>query len=82
VVVDLITKYYPELTGYISPGPSPMRAHAAWLRERLGAEIAVVFVGPCIAKKCEADAEDALIQAAITFADLRRPGGCIPLTAA
>ncbi|MFW5786403.1 MAG: [Fe-Fe] hydrogenase large subunit C-terminal domain-containing protein [bacterium] len=71
VVVDLITKYYPSLRNHISPAASPMMAHAAYLRRHFGADIGVVFIGPCVAKKCEADSREDLVDAAITFRALR-----------
>lgn len=71
VVVDLVTKYYPHLSGLLSEEPSPMLAHAAQLRRRFGDDIGIVFIGPCIAKKCESDANGDLLEVAITFDDLR-----------
>ncbi len=72
VVVDLVTKYYPELVGVLSDSPSPLMAHADYLRRLYGEDIGVVFIGPCIAKKCESDASGDLLEVAITFEDLRR----------
>lgn len=72
VVVDLITKYYPDLVGALSGSPSPLMAHADYLRRLFGEDIGVVFIGPCIAKKCESDAAGELLEVAITFEDLRR----------
>lgn len=69
-VVELVRKYYPELTDWLSPTLSPALAHARMLRELYGQEIGVVFVSPCIAKKREADAHPELIDVAITFEDL------------
>jgi len=72
VIVEYIKLYKPNLTPYISPHASPLLTHARFLRSHYGAEkIAVVFIGPCIAKKHEADLYDSEIDAAITFAELR-----------
>ena len=70
VVVELISKYYPHLAGTLMPLVSPAEAHARLLRREFGEEIAVVFIGPCIAKKHEADAPESGIDIAITFDDV------------
>jgi iron only hydrogenase large subunit-like protein len=72
VAVEYIRKYRPDATGLLAPLLSPMLAHARLLRAELGADIAVVFIGPCIAKKREADSHPELVDAALTFEDLRR----------
>lgn len=71
-VVGLVEKYYPDLVDRLSPAPSPALVHAAMLRETYGSDIGVVFIGPCIAKKREADDHPDLIDIALTFSDLRR----------
>jgi len=75
VIVDYIKLYNPRLAPYISPHASPLLTHARFLRSRYGAEtggkIAVVFIGPCFAKKHEADIYSEEIDAAITFEELR-----------
>ena len=71
-VVKLIEKYHPETTGALAPVVSPMEAHARQLRARLGQDIAVVFTGPCICKKDEAEWEESHVDAAITFEELSR----------
>lgn len=70
VVVDYIRKYLPEHVGNITPIMSPMLAHAKMLKEFYGDEIKVIFAGPCIGKKSEADRHSDLIDVAITFQDL------------
>ena len=40
------------------------------LRARYGNEIAIVFIGPCIAKKTEAEQHPELLDAVLTFEDL------------
>jgi len=71
VIVDYIKLYKPLLAPFISPHASPLLTHVRFLRSRYGAETAVVFIGPCIAKKREADLYSEEIAAAITFAELR-----------
>ena len=71
-VISLIEKYYPELLNQLVPVVSPMIAHARHIKRRLGNDWAVVFIGPCVAKKAESDraefAED--IDYVITFDEL------------
>lgn len=71
VVVELIRKYYPHLLPRVSALYSPMLAHATFLRSKKYIETKVVFVGPCLAKKTEADAHPDLVDAALTFEDLK-----------
>ena len=70
VVVDIVRKYYPRLTDRITPLLSPMLAHAKELKRRYGADTEVVFFGPCIAKKQEADTHQDLVSLALSFSDL------------
>ncbi len=71
VVVDYIVKYYPELSETIVECVSPAQAHAKYLKEKLGDDIAVVFIGPCVAKKLEAKNCPEL-DAVITFEELQK----------
>ncbi len=71
-VTELVEKYYPKLSGFLSPWKSPMLAHALLLRRRLGKETGMVFAGPCIAKKLEADRNAELVDVVITFRELER----------
>jgi uncharacterized Fe-S cluster-containing protein/Fe-S-cluster-containing hydrogenase component 2 len=52
VVVNLIERHYPHLIPYLSPLVSPMVAHGRLLKSLFPCS-AVVFIGPCIAKKGE-----------------------------
>ncbi|MCT4638361.1 MAG: 4Fe-4S binding protein [Bacteroidales bacterium] len=70
-VVELIEKFYPKLVDSIVPISSPLIAHAKYLKNRLGDNTPVIFIGPCIAKKRESDNNLGLIDVAITFDDLR-----------
>jgi iron only hydrogenase large subunit-like protein len=71
VAVDLVRKYVPERVADLTPLVSPALAHARLLREGLGETTAVVFIGPCIGKKLEAANHPDLLQAALTFEELR-----------
>lgn len=53
-VVEYVEKYRPEHIGVMIPIVSPMVAHGRLLKQRLGEDWAVVFIGPCAAKKQEA----------------------------
>jgi len=68
-VVELVCTYYPQYAHRLAPVPSPMTAHARLLREEHGDAAAVVFIGPCIAKKGDSQANG--IDAALTFDELR-----------
>ncbi|MDR1612952.1 MAG: 4Fe-4S binding protein, partial [Planctomycetota bacterium] len=69
-LVDLVRKHFPGKTGNIVPVASPALTHCKMLRERLGENISVVFIGPCAAKKTEADENPELMNLALTFAEL------------
>lgn len=69
VVVDYIRLYRPEFVKYITPIASPALTHAKMLKEQYGEDIGVVFIGPCIAKKNEADRNE-LIDVSLTFDEL------------
>ncbi len=71
VVIEYIQKYSKEHIPSITPFVSPMIAHAKMLKELYGEGTMVVFAGPCICKKLEADHFNELIEAVITFKDLR-----------
>lgn len=73
-VASYVQKYYPQMVGSLAPVVSPMIATARVIRALHGREVNVVFIGPCIAKKCEAEAEEvaAEIDGVLTFAEFRR----------
>lgn len=66
-VVELFRRHYPHLLGTLSRQPSPLEAHALYLKKIYGEDTAVVFVGPCISKKLEADREGSPVEYALTF---------------
>lgn len=69
--VDFIRGYMPELVPNLTPLLSPLLSHCRMLRRAYGQQIGVVFFGPCVAKKTEADNHPGLLDAAMTFTDLR-----------
>jgi iron only hydrogenase large subunit-like protein len=70
-VVLYLKHYAPAFVPYLNDRASPLLAHAQLLRTIYGEKIAVVFIGPCIAKKREAD-QFKEVNAAITFDELRQ----------
>ncbi len=70
--VEYIRRYLPHLSGCLTTVLSPLLAHCRILREKIEPNGAVVFFGPCIAKKEEADTHRDLLDCALTFRDLRR----------
>ncbi len=66
-IVYYIEHYHPALVENLSPIVSPMVAITRAIHQEHGAEVKVVFIGPCIAKKGESDEVDE----AITFKELR-----------
>ncbi len=71
-LVEIIERYYPELKPNLSLLSSPMVAHATQLRKLYGEDIGVVFAGPCVAKKLEADRVPDLVDVALTFNELAK----------
>lgn len=73
-VNDLIEKYYPDLIHYLAPVVSPMIAHGRLLKQELGAEVKIVFLGPCIAKKRESQdfRHNDCIDAVLNFNEIKR----------
>jgi iron only hydrogenase large subunit-like protein/uncharacterized Fe-S cluster-containing protein len=69
-VVLYLKRYAGAFVPYLNDRASPLLAHARLLRALYGKGINVVFIGPCIAKKCEAD-QFKEIDAAITFSELK-----------
>ena len=72
-VVAYVERYHPNMVGRLAPLVSPMVATARVVRKRYGSDVAIVFVGPCIAKKGEvaADSLQGELDAALTFVELR-----------
>lgn len=65
----LIQKHYPEMIKYLADTLSPMQAHCKDIKNR-HPEAKTVFIGPCVAKKDEAQRYPGLVDAALTFEEL------------
>lgn len=65
-----IEQRYPELLHYVAPVVSPMVAHGRMLKDRLGPDWEVAFIGPCLAKKAEAEEMAPDIDYVLTFNEL------------
>ena len=65
----LIQKYFPSALGYLADVMSPMQAHCADIKRRIP-NAKTVFVGPCVAKKDEAEYYDGIVDAVLTFEEL------------
>lgn len=65
----LIQKYFPDELKYLADVVSPMQAHALDIKRRVP-EAKVVFVGPCVAKKDEAEHYEGIVDAVLTFEEL------------
>lgn len=72
-VVSFIQKYYVELVPNIAKVVSPMIALGRYLRQELGNDIKIIFIGPCVAKKHEAveDEVHGTIDVVLTFHELK-----------
>lgn len=66
----LIERYYPNLIDNIIPVVSPMIAHGKHIKSIYTDDPFVVFIGPCLAKKAEAEEMKGSIDAVITFSEL------------
>ncbi len=74
-VNDLIEIYYPNLTKYLAPVDSPMIAHGKLIRKELGHNVKIVFLGPCISKKREAEGDPrtvGFVDAVINFPEVEQ----------
>ncbi len=67
----LIEKYFPDLLEYLADVVSPMQAHCMDIKRRVS-EAKTVFIGPCVAKKDEAEHYENIVDAVLTFEELTR----------
>ena len=65
----LIRKYFPEQLLYLADVVSPMVAHCADIKRRIP-QAKTVFIGPCVAKKDEAEEHKDAVDAVLTFEEL------------
>ncbi len=65
----LIQKHFPSCLEYLADVISPMQAHCLDIKKRYP-NAKTVFVGPCVAKKDEADYYGNVVDAVLTFEEL------------
>lgn len=65
----LIQKYFPNELPYLADVMSPMQAHCTDIKKRYP-NAKTVFIGPCVAKKDEAEYYGGIADAVLTFEDL------------
>lgn len=73
-VVSFIQKYYTALVPNLAQVVSPMIALGRYLKESDGDDVKIVFIGPCVAKKHEAqdDGVVGVIDSVLTFTELKQ----------
>lgn len=67
----LIQKYFPAELPYLADVLSPMQAHCADIKRR-HPNAKTVFIGPCVAKKDEAEHYEGFADAVMTYEELTR----------
>lgn len=67
----LIQKYFPSELPLLADVLSPMQAHCASLKKR-HPEAKTVFIGPCVAKKDEAEHYAGIVDAVLTYEELTK----------
>ena len=67
----LIQKHFPQALEYLADVVSPMQAHCKDIKSRYP-NAKTVFIGPCVAKKDEAQHYDGIVDAVLTFEELTR----------
>ena len=65
----LIQKYFPAELEYLADVLSPMQAHCMDIKKRYP-NAKTVFIGPCVAKKDEAEHYEGIVDAVLTFEEL------------
>ncbi len=65
----LIQKHYPQALEYLADVVSPMQAHCKDIKNRYP-NAKTVFIGPCVAKKDEAEHYEGIVDAMLTFEEL------------
>lgn len=65
----LIQKHYPQALRYLADVLSPMQAHCNDIKSRYP-NAKTVFIGPCVAKKDEAEHYAGIVDAVLTFEEL------------
>ncbi len=65
----LIQKYYPSMLPYLANVLTPMKAHCSHIKREIP-NAKTVFIGPCVAKKDEAEKSGGVVDAVLTFEEL------------
>lgn len=65
----LIQKHFPKLVHCLADVLSPMQAHCRDIKKRIP-DAKTVFIGPCVAKKDEAQHYEGIVDAVLTFDEL------------
>lgn len=65
----LIQKYFPAELPYLADVLSPMQAHCKDIKRRIP-NAKTVFIGPCVAKKDEAQYYEGIVDAVLTFDEI------------
>ena len=67
----LIQKYFPASLQYLADVVSPMQAHCMDIKKRYP-NAKTVFIGPCVAKKDEAEHYKGIVDAVLTYEELSK----------
>lgn len=67
----LVQKYFPQELPYLAAVLSPMQAHCMEIKKK-NPKAKTVFIGPCVAKKDEAEYYEGIVDAVLTFDELTR----------
>lgn len=67
----LVQKYFPSELQYLANTVSPMQAHCMEIKKRVP-NAKTVFIGPCVAKKDEAEYYEGTVDAVLTFDELTK----------
>ncbi len=67
----LVQKYFPNELQYLANTVSPMQAHCMEIKKRVP-NAKTVFIGPCVAKKDEAEYYEGTVDAVLTFDELTK----------
>ncbi len=72
-LVSYVEKFYPEIIDNLAPILTPMTATAKVAREMHGNELKIVFIGPCLSARHEAQLhnDNGKVDAVLTFSELR-----------
>ena len=65
----LIQKHFPQALEYLADVVSPMQAHCKDIKSRFP-NAKTVFIGPCVAKKDEAEHYEGIVDAVLTYEEL------------